>query len=291
MRSIQTLLTVMLAALALPVAADNWHLAPPCPADNQARHAEFERQVRAAEPDSPMYIPHPFPKNDAQVFEDLIYGLRRGVGSPVPKPDQPFFNAVDHDRATYRVRRVATWTPLYCGRREKREFVYVVQVFEDDREISRGTVAPSGHFGMLMHWASSLFPENPPPIPADPAALVRSRVEDLPRNAHQFQYVTVWGSIRCDELIPCVAFRAGAEVYLWWREPATDREGLFRIAEDKGRQSMEQRMGDARSRDQFLRSFQGTPDEIVTLGADDLAIVVPVEARVPEPLEGKPPLD
>jgi len=56
--------------------ADGWRLVE-CKNPTTAEWEAFEKSVRTAKPGTDLYAPYPYPKTDAEIFEDFAYGYRR----------------------------------------------------------------------------------------------------------------------------------------------------------------------------------------------------------------------
>jgi hypothetical protein len=264
-------------ALPSPTFAAAWHLVQPCDPNSQV-YNEFKQGLESAAVGTPSYLPYPFPDRREEIIENLIYGLRRSLPEPVPEADRPLFEAVDQGRATFRVTPVTDWTPLHCGRREARPIYHLIQVFDQGHEITRATLSPSGLIGSVLHWAGGPLETNPPALPADPSDLLRKYGQALPANARDFQYVSVWGTLRCDDIVPCVAFRSANRAYLWWWEPTDGRNSLFRIEVAGPRHSQQETFSTPAAKQQLLQSIRASSRELITLGGDVMVEAVAVTA-------------
>jgi len=271
---------LLIACLAMPIRSEAaWSLTPTCGPGRGAEYRAFEQRLRKAEAGGPEYLPHPFPKTKAEIIEDFTYGLRRGLGEPVGDSDRLLLNAIEAERTSYRITSVADWTPLHCGRREPRPSFFIVQIFVDGKEVTRATVAPSGLIGSVLSWADGPFKDNPPRLPSDPEDLVEESGQPMPAKAHDFQYVSVWGTVRCDDLVPCVAFRSASAVYLWWWEPALGQAALYRVDVEGRRYSQREAFRSPQAKRELLEQFRGSPRELITLGGDVMAEAVEVAGQ------------
>lgn len=117
-------------------------------------------------------------------------------------------------------------------------------------------------------------PESPKYVPHPFPQTPDQVVEDV-STAHGWkpsagQYVTLWGSFRCDLIDPCLGFRVGPRAYL------LRGEHLYRIATEKARFSIREEMAEVASKRRFLGAFEGGPEKVITLGHDVMALAVPV---------------
>lgn len=257
--------------LGIPALAQPWNLAP-CGPEHAERHKSFREALTRAEPGSPRYVPHPFPKTPEQVVEDFLAFHRRAWAdtpfASLPPVEQRFFAAVEEDRVRFQVSEVANWTPTRCGPKEDKAFYFLVRFVDDSsgEEITRVAVDEAGHVARVVHRPDEgALPEVPD---------LEQRIAAASA-AHGWQptggqYVTLWGSIRCDVISPCVGFKVGAEAYF------VRAEQVYRIATEKGRFSVRGELGTVADKRRFLNSFEDRPEEVITLGHDVLAVAVPV---------------
>lgn len=259
------------ALLGSPGLAQPWNLAS-CGPENAASRKSFREALVRAQPDSPKYVPHPFPQTPDQVVEDFVaYHRKAWADTPfasLPPAEQRFFAAVDEDRIRFQVTRVANWTPSRCGPKEEKDFYFLVRFFDETsgEEITRVAVDEAGHVARVAHRPEDgALPELPE---------LEQRIHAA-ATAHGWkpsagQYVALWGSFRCDEMSPCVGFRVGPRAYL------LRGEHLYRIATEKPRFSVREEMATVASKRRFLDAFEGGPEKVITLGHDVMAVAVPV---------------
>ena len=269
---------MMILAMALPAAARPvWSLHDNCGTSRSGEYKAFESMLRSAQVGSRSYLPKPFPRSDAEVISDFEFGLRHGLSEPLSSSDRLLFEAMEAHQVKYRITEVADWSPLHCGRREPRPSYYLLQVFVEGRELTRATVSPSGLIGGVVNWSDGgPFKSRPPALPPDPEELPAESGQSLPEKAHDFQYVSLWGTVRCDDLIPCVAFRSGSDIYLWWRQPARNRSALYKVDVRGPRYLQSRDMGSPQAKVELFGRFHDTPRELVTLGGDEMVEVIEV---------------
>lgn len=202
-----------------------------CPAEQLAAQRHYEQSVRNAKIGSPLYLPHPYPQTLSEVMADLEFAFANIWGkeevASASEQDRKLVDAVTNRSHTVSLYRVEDWTHVRCAETIGREPVFLVVVRnKEGRTLARIGVQGSGH------WASGfVFPAETPPSeietwdselrPASSAASSwRSVLGAEPTDA---QWVATQGSVRCDLLRPCLAFRAKGQGYV------VQQGGLFRL--------------------------------------------------------------
>lgn len=266
------LLTLTLIGTAF-AEAQHWSLEP-CPQTGPAAEgrAEYAAAVRSAAPGTPLYIPHPFPKTPAQIFEDLV-AFHTMVFEDTPadklRPEEArLFTALAENRIRYEVVKVENWTPLRCGRRKERRTWSLLRLFdlESNEELARATVDEVGHVGRLAH---RLVEHDLPPILDLGTAQMALR--EVAPDARDAQYVATWGTLECDELNPCVAMRDGSRVYL-----LDGRSGRLFSFDDGSRRFSFRKDLSVTHRDATYREVARAGGRLVSLGHDSYVQVEPV---------------
>lgn len=308
-RSRSILLVVLLLpapAFAAEPAAP-WSVAEPCPFQQVAAAEQHRRRLLAAEPGSELYLPHPYPDGERQAVEDFLFDYRRtftGLDRRLPEPARRALHRADgllfglrwpfvargealpgparHLLALLnggfshaRHHRVADWTPRHCGGEPEPRFRHLVRLFRGDVELLRAALAPSGRLGQVVRYDHPAHPGQPPPLPDRPRDAVGVHLAELASGLggppRDFQYVAVVGDLRCPVTAPCVAFRAGSGVYLWWSHPLGHRSGLYRLLLHRPRHPPPGAL--ARIGGPLAWDEEGHPVKAVTVGAGGLVEV------------------
>jgi len=77
--------------------------------------------------------------------------------------------------------------------------------------------------------------------------------------------------VHCDELMPCVALRAGGSLYL------LHRDELWRIADELPFESVREHHRSGAAIEAFHRRLSDRNDRLVSVGGDAIAKLVPVD--------------
>jgi hypothetical protein len=261
-----------LALLGSPALPQPWNLAP-CGREHEAEHERFREELLRAQPGSPGYVPHPYPQTSQQVVEDFLHFHRQAWSdtpfTALPPAEQRFFTALKEDLTDVQMVKVANWTPTRCGRNEEKDFYFLLRFFDkrSGQEMTRVAVDEAGHVAQLAHRPEARALLNLPAL--GPSVATVAKAHGWRPSARQ--YVALWGSLRCDELSPCISFRVGAEAYL------LQSERLYRIARERPRFSIRQEMSTVEDKRRFLTSFERKPEKAVTLGGDVMMLAVPVQ--------------
>jgi hypothetical protein len=264
-----TALAAVPAAAVQPVACDSDSAAA-------ASRAEYAKAVRTAAPDTPYYAAHPFPRTDEQAIDDFVEFHTRAFGSldvaVMPAAERRFFAALAADRVHFEVARVANWSPLRCGPRKARRYYFLIRAFDSETgtELLRVTVDDAGHVAHLRH-----KPEGRSLRPIPELAEARQQAAALLAGTpHDARYVTAWGSLRCDDLVPCIAMEGDAETLLM--DGSTG--DLYRIRDAGKRFSFRTDLSPAR-RALTWDAARRAGGELITLGGDTVAVAQPL-ARI-----------
>lgn len=235
MRRILALALMLLVVLAARSIADPWSLTGgECRPEDQPKYDQFERAVRTASPGSTVYVPKPYPTTDPQVIQDFLYQYkslhREGVDpSKLPKGELPLLNGILDSTVTFTVQKVADWTPGRCGKEQRSDFLYLIQVFDavSGAEISRVTLRASGLWSSKSNYSAGA-----PFIPLpDPGVAMQQIAAAYAIQGDSPQYVVSTGSIYCPWSAPCLAFRQGGDAYIFHHHPLSETAiGLFKIA-------------------------------------------------------------
>lgn len=220
-------LSTFALSAARPLAAESWSLVG-CPPQGEARWQAFEHAVRTAKPGSRVYVPKPYPVTPRQVIADYLYqykSLHRDQRDPkkLPANEAPVLEGIMNSTVTYEVLRVENWTTMRCGTEKRRDFYYLVRVFDvaSGTELSRAVIDHSGLFFMLSNMREDQRVEPADrqqarlPQPEEAFSQLRAR---LNVQGESPQYVATYGSIDCDFASPCLAFRHAGRSYVLYKE-------------------------------------------------------------------------
>jgi len=182
---------------------------------------EHAQRILNASEGSPLYVPRPFPKRDDEVLADLRYGyLKLWTGNDL-SDDPPeaglVYQGLQDGVLKFTVDRVQNWSLGRCMATRRERFDYLVRIFLADgvTEVARATVDEAGFVASWEFrpadkttcevWESLLRP------PSETRAAIRKELGIL---ASDGQLVQTSGTLRCDALEPCVAFRSEGRILL-----------------------------------------------------------------------------
>lgn len=274
------LISLALALAGATAASATWDEIP-CGAAHQKDWQAFAEKMRTATPDSPIYVPHPFPKTSQEAFDDFVFYHRRAFADiPLDKlrPDEHrFFTDLDKNQLNIQAVKVANWTPLRCGAKRERTFYFLFRVFErtSGTEIVRVAVSSDGLPATLMF--RSLKPElaqYPRAFPSLAAATGTARSATGASSLADAQYVATWGTLDCNPLIPCVALRGGSDVFV------VKSSQVFRLELGNGVISFKNdlRPGTSRRQD-VLSKYRKLGERLISLGGNAFVPAVLVHSQ------------
>lgn len=245
----------------------SWYLENCSTTGDAARsRAEYRSSLQKATPGTALYTPNAFPSSDSQVVENFLYYHKNAFSATswaeLPAPDRRFFELLEQDQLRFEVLKVVNWNGLRCGPRKERAFFHVIRAFDraSGEELLRASVEDNGHVARVRHKPQEGVLPAISPI-SGVVSSVAGRFGLRPANP---QYVSTWGTLRCDEVQPCVAFQAGGTSYL-----AINREGapVYRIEGASRRLSLSRDLTPAQ-RDAHLKSLRKLGQDLVSLGFD-----------------------
>ena len=269
-------LSLVLAAASV-TSASAWDIAP-CSTEHRSAWKEYEQKLRSTtDPEAPDYVPHPFPKTVQQAWEDFLSYHRRAFRdtprAELRPTERRFFEVVDTGRAQVTGRRVINWSHSRCTPQRERSFYFLLNVKDETTgvEITRIAIDESGLVHSLIH--RPLEEEHsalPKPVQdlEEAAQKGRSILGAQPRDA---QYVAATGTLRCDVLLPCVAFRDNGRAYVHHAE-----RGLFRLERDRGVMSLGGGQGERLPRDAAM-DLRARNEHLLSIHAGSWLAAVPVE--------------
>lgn len=278
---------LLVSTLAPASAAEPWSLVG-CPPEGEARWQAFEHAVRTAKPGSTVYVPKPYPETPRQVIADYLYQYkslhreRRGA-SGLPANEAPVVDGIMNQTVTFQVLRVANWTSMRCGTEKRRDFYYLVRVFDvaSGVELTRAVIDQSGLFFMFSNLPEDKRAEPAEaqlrrlPEPAEAMARASARFKIQGRSP---QYVTTYGTIDCDFADPCLAFQHGGSSYI------LSNDALFEVSAGGPKLTAGKDVGDPEKNAAILRSLDPA-SRLVSLGGPAWTIARQVD---PHTLTGQP---
>jgi hypothetical protein len=221
-----TLILGLGLAINVPLRAAPWVLAD-CGAEGQTAWQVFEQSVRTAKPGSHLYVPKAYPQTDPAAIMDFLYQYRslhrdQLETAHLPVNESLLAQGIANSTVTYQVLRVENWSPLRCGREQRRNYFILIRVFDvaSGAEIARAALAPSGLYASYVTFRDAEM--------AEPAAAQRDRIMD-PAQAMQVadaqfnvkgqspEYVATWGTIYCPMTSPCLAFKQANDAYIVYK--------------------------------------------------------------------------
>jgi hypothetical protein len=251
------LLTALL--LSASASASAWTLVD-CPPEIVKTWAPQEQAFRAAKPGDPLYLPRPFPKTTEEVLEDYRYDFQRLLkDTPAPSLPQGAAAVLEGMRKgtlRYDVLRIVNWSPTRCLKERRLDAYHLIRVFDGRGgwEITRSVLDESGRLTVItstLEGGRNL---------RSPAEELRSAASRLKVQGQDPQYVTTFGTLRCTNITPCLAFRNGGRVYL------DSYDGnLFEIDLKGRRLEMGKDIGTPEMNEPVLKSL-GAEGRLVSLG-------------------------
>jgi hypothetical protein len=208
-------LAVPVTALLLSSAAgaSAWTLVD-CPPDVVKTWAPQEQSFRAAKPGDPLYLPRPFPKATEEVLEDYRYDFQRLLkdtpSASLPNGAAAVLEGMRKGTLRYDVLRIVNWSPTRCLKERRLDAYHLIRVFDGRSgvEITRSVLDESGRLTVIT---STLEGGRNLRSPADE---LRSAASRFKVQGQDPQYVTTFGTLRCANITPCLAFRSGGRIYL-----------------------------------------------------------------------------
>jgi hypothetical protein len=245
-----------------------WNLVE-CPPEVVATWALPDQFLRDAKPGSPLYLPKPFPKSREEVLADYVYELQRLLkdtpAESLPTGAAEVLEGLRRKTLRYDVLRIANWSPTRCGKERRLDAYHLVRVLDgrSGREITRSVLEENGRLGVV---SSTMDDERGDSLQRQVTRL-RPPEEELRGIAARFkirgeapQYVTTFGTLRCANVTPCLAFRGGGHVYL-----ASYGGELFEIEPNGRRLEMGKDVGSPEKNAPILQSI-GPEGRLVSLG-------------------------
>jgi hypothetical protein len=243
-----------------------------CSADDFARRAQFEAHMRTQHPGDPVYTPKPFPKNNAAIVEDFMQQVQvflSGTKPPlIENGRRALAQAINQGSLHIGIVREANWRNFRCMHYRSGETIYLLRLYDTTSatEVARVSMEESGLINGIMYPTDRSNPFWSKPLPTLPEGerLLTATVGPVV----DVQYAATYGTIDCDELMPCVVGKlAGREGYAF-----LSRSGIYQFDESSRR--VDRRLRAKRESPQASKpnervtSLGGTYDVVATKVAD-----------------------
>jgi len=272
--------TIALTLLAASAAAQPWTPSP-CRGSFEDRWSQYARTLREAEPGSPLYVPKPFPRTDAEVLEDFQYAYTKLWSGTrpekIPADERALFDGVRTNGLAFRIERVENWTPTRCLPERRRDFHFLLHI-DDTR-----TGVEVGRFVLNQDGRPSGWTTRPASAATADKALRRERPRleaALQKARSRFgvegskaQYVATYGDLGCTLVAPCVAMQSRGASYL------LQGNDLFELGPMSRGLSLDA-VNDPARRLAFERMLDPGRERLVSVGADRWVVarqLAPVE--------------
>lgn len=202
--------------------------------------SDYREAVRKATPESPLYAPHPYPRNDQDVIDNFRYAyFNRLFGrtslEKLPSSEAPVYKALNANALRAEVLKVENWDLSRCTSDHPHPYYNLVRLFDPatGAEIARSEQFDTGLMASYRHVSSK---EEPLPALGALSTLLHTRFGRA-LSIEQPQYVMLAGLPSCGENHPCVAFKSQGEVYL-----LADGKLLYQLDLTAPRVSIQNRM-------------------------------------------------
>lgn len=240
----------------------------------------------AAKPDSDIYVPHPFPRTEAEVIANLEYQFLESwmqhPRSEIPGGVWRVVRALTEGEARFEIVPVTDWTPTRCrhGARQV-DFYNVVRVLSarTGEELARIALQENGLLSGFVTPAAD--PKERRPLAAIPSiADLRAR-SAVAAGATDFQYVAIGSpSLHSDELAPAIVFRKEGRAFLAVRDGRVFEIDLERPGVAGTQASEFVREGPRR---EAAIAARRPGEHFVTVGSAGLAVAVPLAGESDPP--------
>ncbi|MEA2603857.1 MAG: hypothetical protein QOF89_4849 [Acidobacteriota bacterium] len=257
LRTLAVLLTALL--LSATATASAWTLVD-CPPEVVKTWAPQERSLRTAKPGAPLYLPKPFPKTREEVLEDYLYDFQRLMKdtppASLPKEAATVQEGIRKGTLRYEVLRIVNWSPTRCLKERRLDAYHLIRVFDGrgGGELTRSVLDESGRLTVITSTLEDGRNLRPP------AEELRSVVSRFKVQGRDPQYVTTFGTLRCGNTTPCLAFRDAGRVYL------VSYEGNLFEVDPKGRRlELGKEIGTPEMNEPIVKAL-GPEGRLVSLG-------------------------
>jgi hypothetical protein len=186
-------------------------------ADLEKVRQNYRAAVLKAKPRSPLYAPHPYPKNREEIISNFRYAYfdRLFAGKSLEslrERERSIYKALKEEKIRIDILRVENWDFSRCTGEDPSPFYYLLRLFDSTtgKEVARSKQFRTGHLGIYRHTSEA---ERPLPGLAEIPAALQSRFS-LSIPVEQPQYVMAAGLPHCWEDQPCIAFKSQGKLYL-----------------------------------------------------------------------------
>ena len=269
------LMTVIATAFLGAAQAGAWPIAE-CGSEQATAWAAYESSVRAAKPGSPLYLPKPFPKTRAEILKDYLYQYH-SIWSDTPSdqlpPDElPVFQSIQQNSVRFEIVPVENWTTMRCNRQQKDASYNLIRIFDSESgaELARTALSASG---FILVTVNATEEQRSEPLAKQQGRLMKLDAA-LAKAKGEFkvtgtgaQYVSTFGTLRCRPFAPCIAFRNGADSYIFSSEGE-----LFRLGANGRRLALGKDMKSPEAATAVLQSL-GATERLMSLGGQALGVV------------------
>jgi hypothetical protein len=258
-----------------PVPGSAWNLVECSPEVAQTWNLP-DQALRAATPGSPLYLPKPFPKSKDEALADYVYEFQRLLkdmrAESLPKGAAAVLEGLRQGRLRYDVLRIVNWSPTRCVKARRLDAYHLIRVIDgrSGLEITRSVLDESGHLGVI---SSTVEDERQAARLRPPDEEMRSAASRFKIRGDSPQYVTTFGSLRCPNVTPCLAFRSAGHVYL-----VSYGGELFEVDPQGRRFEMGKDVGTPEMNEPLLKSL-GSDGRLVSLGGKVFTTARKVKGR------------
>lgn len=271
----------------------------PCPATVVAKWADFHSAMLTAKPGSTIYVPHPYPKTDAEAVEDFQYTFLRIFGGYDPTTLRPterlVVAGIRKGTLQYQVVRVDNWAPTRCGDKGELSVYLVVRAFAEGsgEELGRFALHETGIYGQGLYSPGSCAQGSAVSDGASlPPGLVQAWCRSFPplasvldrgqaffgmSGAANPHYVHTFGTgeLDCPPTEPCAAFTANGHSYIMgrvvpWTKPG-EQPSLYELP-DGAKPFAPQQVSNPTSREAILGGMDPKQERLVSLGQDGFVV-------------------
>ncbi|HEV7507760.1 MAG TPA: hypothetical protein VGS07_22945 [Thermoanaerobaculia bacterium] len=245
-----------------------WNLVE-CPPEVVETWALPDQFLRDAKPGSPLYLPKPFPRGKDEVLANYVYELQRLLkdtpAESLPSGAAGVLEGLRKKTLRYDVLRIVNWSPTRCGKERRLDAYHLIRVIDarSGLEITRSVLEENGRLGVI---SSTMDDERGDSLKRQ-AARLRPPEEEMRSVAARFkirgeapQYVTTFGTLRCPNVTPCLAFRGGGHVYVLSYDGT-----LFEVDQNGRRLEMGKDVGSPEKNEPILKAI-GPEGRLVSLG-------------------------
>jgi hypothetical protein len=118
----------------------------------------YRAAVLKAKPRSPLYTPHPYPKNREEILSNFRYAYfdRLFAGKSLeslPEGERPIYKALKEEKLRVGILRVENWGFSRCTGEDPSPFYYLLRLFDPTtgKEVARSKQFGTGHMGIYRH--------------------------------------------------------------------------------------------------------------------------------------------